>query len=145
MKKVLSQADSGKDSHHRMKRIAQKKHRRNQNLKRIWISLLILASYGAWQSNLSISSACAIQSQFRYSVFQGNPRRSILFSDARFLFGCGNKRGLSAFPICTFGIWRGSAPAYRHILGRLHSCRRGILHPASASLPLHARSVRSCL
>ena len=63
MKKVLSQADSGKDSHHRMKRIAQKKHRRNQNLKRIWISLLILASYGAWQSNLSISSACAIQSQ----------------------------------------------------------------------------------
>ena len=52
-----------KDSHHRMKWKAQKKHRRNQNLKRIWISLLILASYGAWQSNLSISSACAIQSQ----------------------------------------------------------------------------------
>ena len=46
-----------------MKLKSAKKHRRNQNLKRIWISLLILASYGAWQSNLSISSACAIQSQ----------------------------------------------------------------------------------
>ena len=78
MKKVLSQADSGKDSHHRMKLKSAKKHRRNQNLKRIWISLLILASYGAWQSNLSISSACAIQSQLVViQFFKVVPERSL--------------------------------------------------------------------
>jgi len=84
-----------------------KKHRRNQNLKRIWIFLLILASYGAWQSNLSISSACAIQSQLAIIQFFKVVLAVVFYlqtPDSFLTSEIGEVNGLFPFAFSTLGV-----------------------------------------